>query len=32
LEHFGFSLDATLSEMMQSQVIANRPRQLAVAV
>lgn len=32
LEHFGFSLDTTLSEMMQSQVIANRPRQLAVAV
>lgn len=32
LEHFGFSLDTTLSEMMQSQVIANRPRRLAVAV
>ncbi len=32
LEHFGFLLDTTLSEMMQSQVIANRPRQLAVAV
>jgi hypothetical protein len=32
LEHFGFSLDTTLSEIMQAQVIANRPRRLAVAV
>jgi hypothetical protein len=32
LEHFGFSLDTTLSEMMQSQVIANRPRRLLISV
>jgi hypothetical protein len=32
LEHFGFSLDTTLSEIMQSQVIANRPRRILVSV
>jgi hypothetical protein len=32
LEHFGYSLDTTLSEIMQSQVILNRPRRLAVSV